>query len=162
MNPMSPTIKIRKLTEGDLIPCIRLFQETVHAINAKDYSPEQLNIWAPERINPEDNRWLTLLENIALVAVIDGQIVGFGDITSTGHLDRLYVHKDYQGRQIATALLTELEKQASQKQISEITTEASITAKPFFEVMGYTNIKEQVKDVKGTKFTNFIMKKIIV
>ena len=34
-----------------------------------------------------------------IIAVKNGEIVGFGDMDETGYLDRLYVHKDYQGQE---------------------------------------------------------------
>ena len=64
-----------------------------------------------------------------LFDVIENEvIVGFGDIDKTGYLDHLFVHADYQGKGIATAVCNQLE-QAVQ---GDITTQASITAKPFF------------------------------
>lgn len=39
-----------------------------------------------------------------IIAVKNGEIVGFGDMDETGYLDRLYVHKDYQGQGIASAI----------------------------------------------------------
>ena len=39
-------------------------------------------------------------EHYALVTVDDETIVRFGDIDRTGYLDRLYVHKDYQRKEL--------------------------------------------------------------
>ena len=155
-------IKIRALKESDIKACVELFHETVHTVNAKDYSPEQLNVWAPKEISHKDNRWQTLLDNIALIAENDDQIVGFGDMTHGGYLDRLYVHKDYQRQGIALAIVSKLEAQAKMNGVKEITTEASITAKPYFESAGYFVVNEQQKDVQGVKLTNYIMKKTII
>ncbi len=58
-------------------------------------------------------------------------IIGFGDLDATGYLDRLYVHKDYQGIGVATTIASELENYAQENHISIVTTNASITAKPF-------------------------------
>lgn len=44
-------------------------------------------------------------------------ITGFGDMDFTGYLDRLYVHREYQGQGIATLLCGELESWAGKKQI---------------------------------------------
>lgn len=160
MHKMKNTV-IRKLEKSDIAACINLFRETVHFINAKDYSHEQLEIWAPKTIDPENQWWLTLLENIALVAVMNNEIVGFTDLSNEGYLDRLFVHKEHQRKGIAKALINELERLAVQRSITEITTEASITAKPFFAAMGYQVVKEQQKEHKGIKFINFVMRKKI-
>jgi len=86
-----------------------LFYDTVHTINAGDYTNEQLNAWATGNIDLE--AWnCSFLEHDTLIAETDGKIVGFADMEKTGYLDRLYVHKDYQRRGIATALINELEQ----------------------------------------------------
>ena len=64
-----------------------------------------------------------------MVAVDDEIIVGFGDIDDTGYLDRLYVHRDYQGKGIASAICSKLEKAVG---ADRITTHASVTARGFF------------------------------
>ena len=74
----------------------------------------------------------------------------------TGYLDRLYVHKDYQGQGIASAICDELERFAAGK---KITTHASITAKPFFQHHGYCVVREQKVIRRGVALTNFVMEK---
>ena len=80
-----------------------LFYNTVHNVNAKDYTREQLNVWAPGQEDLE--KWNeSLRKHFSVVAMDDEIIVGFGDIHKTGYLDRLFVHADYQGKGIATAI----------------------------------------------------------
>lgn len=101
-------------------------------------------------------------------------IIGFGDMDDTGYLDRLYVHKDYQGRGVATAICDRLEEDfclsrgrllqnsAVQKRKNDtFTTHASITARPFFEKRGYTVVKAQKVVRKGISIRNYIMRKHI-
>ena len=42
---------IRNYQKSDLKDIIFLFRETVHNINSKDYTQEQVKIWAPENID---------------------------------------------------------------------------------------------------------------
>ncbi|MBT7088103.1 GNAT family N-acetyltransferase, partial [bacterium] len=44
--------------------------------------------------------------------------------------------------------------------VKRVYTEASITAKPFFEKRGFKVIKEQQVEKRGVKLTNFQMEKI--
>ena len=74
----------------------------------------------------------------------------------TGYLDRLYVHKDYQGQGIASAICDELERFAAGK---TITTHATITAKPFFQHRGYRVVRKQEVIRRGVALTNFVMEK---
>lgn len=147
-------MKIRKYQAEDVFTLAKLFYDTVHTINAKDYTLEQLNAWATGNVDLD--RWnQSFLEHYSLIAVEDEIIVGFGDIDDSGYLDRLYVHKDYQGRGIASALCDALEKSVCGK----ITTHASITAKPFFEQRGYRVVREQQVERYGIYLTNYVMEK---
>lgn len=145
---------IREYKTEDCIEITELFYATVHTVNAKDYTKMQLDVWADGKADIE--KWnKSLLEHYSLVAVEDGSIIGFGDIDKTGYLDRLYVHKDYQGKGVATAICAQLE-QAVQ---GTVITHASITAKPFFEKREYKVIKEQQVERKGVLLTNYVMEK---
>lgn len=146
---------IREYRSSDLREIVELFYDTVHTVNAGDYTPEQLNAWADG--SPDLAEWgRSLLEHIAFVAEDGGGIVGFGDIDPSGYLDRLYVHKDCQRRGVATALCDALEGAVNAERII---THASITAKPFFEERGYQVAWEQQVLRHGTALTNYRMEK---
>ena len=139
---------------GGRVLLAQLFYDTVHTINARDYSPEQLQAWAPGL--PDLEQWdRSFLEHTAYVAEAEGIVAGFGDMDGTGYLDRLYVHKDYQGKGIATALCDRLESAVQ----GRIVTHASVTAKPFFEKRGYRTVKEQQVERRGILLTNYVMEK---
>ena len=146
---------IRQYTPKDCEDLVKLFYHTVHTINAKDYSQEQLNGWATDKIDLEV--WnKSLSEHYTVVAVENNIIVGFGDIDKSGYLDRLFVHRDYQRRGIATAICNELERAVK---VDKIITYASITAKPFFEQSGFNVVKEQQVERNGIALTNYVMEK---
>lgn len=145
---------LREYQPSDCQKLTELFYNTVHKINARDYTRAQLDVWAPAKADLE--KWgRTLREHFSLVAVQDGILVGFGDIDGTGYLDRLYVHAAYQGRGVATALCDQLERAVQ----GNIVTHASITARPFFEQRGYQLVKEQPVERQGITLTNFVMVK---
>ncbi|MEW9503161.1 GNAT family N-acetyltransferase [Jeotgalibacillus marinus] len=156
-------MEIIQFKDSNIKEIVSLFYETVHSVNAQDYSRAQLYAWASEE--EKDTKiqiWKeSLNQNIAYVAKIKDKVVGFSDLTHSGHLDRLYVHKDYQGKGIASALVDMLESEAEKCKVLEIDTEASITAKPFFERRGYKVVCTQTIERKGVKFTNYQMVKKI-
>ena len=79
-----------------------------------------------------------------------------------GYLHSLFVHKDWQGKGVASALLSETEIYAIRKLgATEITSEVSITARPFFEKQGYTAVKEQKAQANRLKLTNYVMTKAL-
>ena len=132
-----------------------LFYQTVHSVNAQDYTREQLDAWATGEVDSQ--AWdKSFRAHRTIVATESGKIVGFGDMDETGYLDRLYVHKDYQGQGVASAICDELERFAAGK---TITTHASITAKPFFLHRGYRVVRKQEVIRRGVVLTNFVMEK---
>lgn len=145
---------IRKYQASDCKELANLFYNTVHSINAEDYTDEQLDVWATGNVDLDV--WnSSFLRNYTLVALDGNLLVGFGDIDKTGYLDRLYVHKDFQGRGVATSLCNALERAV----VGNIVVHASITARPFFEHRGYIVKKEQQIERQGILLTNYVMEK---
>ena len=146
---------LRRYSASDINEIAELFYQTVHTVNRADYTEEQLSVWATGNIDLDEwNR--SFLEHYTIVAVSGNEIVGFGDIDSSGYLDRLYVHKNHQGEGIATAICDALEGAVSGK---KFTTHASITAKPFFKRRGYHVVRRQEVIRGGIPLTNYVMEK---
>lgn len=148
-------MNIRPYRSADCAELCRLFYETVHAVCGGDYSPRELDAWAPGP--PREENWDPgLLAHRTLVAEENGEILGFGDMDETGYLDRLYVHKDHQREGVATALCNGLEQSCKAR---PFVTHASITARGFFEKRGYRVLRRQQVLRRGVALTNFIMEK---
>lgn len=192
---------LRKYHSSDCAALAALFYETIHTVNARNYPQEQLDAWADGHVDLDAWNESFLAHNtyVAVQECVDADdidsrasdstdtapgktggspanalIIGFGDMDDTGYLDRLYVHKDYQGRGVATAICDRLEEDfclsrgrllqnsAVQKRKNDtFTTHASITARPFFEKRGYTVVKAQQVVRKGISIRNYIMRKRI-
>jgi ribosomal protein S18 acetylase RimI-like enzyme len=90
---------------------------------------------------------------------MDDTMVGFTELDEDGHVDTMYVHKDFQRRKIAARLFDELLQIAEEKKLKMLTTEASITAKPFFEAFGFRVTRVKKKLYNGKDFTNYKMTK---
>ena len=139
---------------------MEMFHETVHAVGARRYTEEQLDAWAPDNLRAED--WTPRLErNTALVAEDTGELVGFAELSPDGAIDMLYVHKDAQGRGIASALLAELETSARAAGLARLTANASRVAKPFFLHRGFTLVAAQTVVRRGVEIENFRMEKTL-
>jgi putative acetyltransferase len=144
--------------ESMLDEMMQLFYDTVHTVNARDYRKEQLNGWAPR--NSDKRFWQERLKkNVCKVAFLNKMLVGFTELVDDGHVDTLYVHKDFQRQRIAANLMAEILQIAEERNYRVLTTEASITAKPFFEAHGFrvTRIKRKLHN--GKDFTNYKMTK---
>lgn len=143
---------LRRYKSEDCREITNLFYNTVHSVNRADYTEKEVAAWADGNIDTKV--WnKSFLSHYTIVAVKNDIIIGFGDITDDGYLDRLYVHKDYQRQKVATAICNELEAHIE----GSITTHASITAKPFFEKRGYQVVRQQQIERNGILLTNFRM-----
>lgn len=153
-------MKLRKYIAGDCKTLAEIFWRTVHEINAKDYTKAQLDVWAAKDMDLDAwNR--SFLKNFTVVAEDGGAIIGFGDMDSSGYVDRLFIHHAYQGQGVATAILSKLEQNADKVGITSLRTNSSITAKGFFQKRGYREICENTVIRSGISLTNFTMEKTL-
>ena len=115
---------------------------------------EALFAWAPAETDLIAwNQRLSAL--YALVAYSHDGLVGFGSIDlQKSYLDHLFVHESWQRQSVGSLLCDALESKCRRP----ILTEASITAKPFFEKRGYRVIAEQWVCRRGVKLKNYWMK----
>lgn len=153
-------MQIRKYRPEDGAELASLFYATVHSVNKADYSPEQLEVWAPRNI--EWQEWCRPFDNsFTLVAEQEGEILGFGNLLPGGMLDRLYVKAENQGKGVATALADGLEQEAKNQQQSQVTVDASITAKKFFLHRGYETLRKNTVIRQGVALINYRMVKLL-
>ena len=150
---------IRAALQSDAVELKKLFQNTVLAINRRDYSQAEVEDWAScgdDLSNIED---MIKIHYFIVAINQQSEIVGFSSITPQGYLHSMFVHKDFQGEGIATMLLNEIEQYAITNGIMRITSEVSLTARPFFEKKGYIVEEEQKRKANQLSLTNFWMAK---
>lgn len=153
-----PKYQIRRFQTSDAQEIAQLFHDTVRNINIRDYSLSQVQAWAPDEIN--FRHWATECSHyFTYVADLNGTIIGFGELASNGYIHCFYCHHQYQGCGVGRQIYQAIETQALQQQLRRLYTEASITAKPFFQRMGFSIVKEQGVSRCGETFTNYLMEK---
>ena len=150
-------ITLRNYTDADAAGLLDLYRHTIRTVNSRDYNSEQIAAWASDAIELEP--WGARFNNrFAYVAQRQNQIVGFADMDASGYLDRLFVSASHQRQGIAKLLVCRLIADARQAGIATITTEASITAKPFFERFGFQVLQQQAVPCRGVWLTNYRMR----
>ncbi len=106
---------------------------------ARAYTPEQRAAWAPrDAYRPETPD--KMLDMVAFVAENpDGaeRLEGFMAMEKNGHLDRAFVRPCWMGRGLAQTLYDLLLEWARGAGLTQLTTEASHLARPFFEKNGW-------------------------
>lgn len=153
-------IRLRPYERADSGTLLTLFRETVRVINRRDDTPEQIAAWSSDAIDPAS--WADRFEGrFAYVAEFDAAFVEFADMTSDGYLDRLFVAATRQRQGVATLLLERIIDDARELGIQAIETDASITAKPFFERFGFTVRRQQSVGCRGATFTNYRITRVL-
>lgn len=149
---------MRKWRPQDLDATIETFRRSVLELAAGDYSPEELQAWAPEEA--DYGAWERRMEGSrGWIFEINGKLGGFITTDAPGHIDLLYVHPQYNRMGVASALLELLVADAGSRGITALATEASRTARPFFEQMGFSVLRAERAERDGVAIERFVMER---
>jgi putative acetyltransferase len=157
-------MQIRLFQPEDTPQIAQLFHDTVRKVNIQDYSTAQVKAWSPDNLYFRD--WLTICSSrFTYVASEENKILGFGELEAEletdGYIDCFYIHHQYQRRGIGSQIYQAIETQAKALGLTNLFTEASITAQSFFSSRGFKTINPQQVSCRGETFTNYLMKKAI-
>jgi putative acetyltransferase len=151
-------MQIRLVKRADVPEIARLYYETVHRVNARDYGPEQIAAWAP-RVYP-DAFWLRRFRRYRVfVAEDEGEVVGFAELAADGAIDCFYVHHAHQGEGVGADLMARVERGARRQGDTRLMADVSLTAEPFFRRMGFRVLRRQVKVYRNRAFKQAVMEK---
>ncbi|MGB3414246.1 MAG: GNAT family N-acetyltransferase [Microbacteriaceae bacterium] len=151
-------VQIRKYRDSDASSTLELFLRAIRETASADFTPEEIAAWA------QDDRKLDVwaakrAEASTIVATINGVLVGFTDLDSSGYIDMMFVHPDYGRRGVASTLLGHIVSLAQLRGITELRTHASITARPFFAKHGFVVVSEQYPVLDEVELSNFVMRR---
>lgn len=148
---------VRPYAESDALDTLDVFLRAVHETASRDYTAEQVTAWADIDRNPIAWHQTRAAANTQ-VAEVDGQIVGFTDLSADGYIDMLFVDPAHLRKGVASALIARAEATARATGIQQLCTHASSTARPFFEAYGFTVEEERTRVVRGVGMTNYRMR----
>jgi putative acetyltransferase len=152
---------IRTATVSDIPEMTELYKNTILFVNRKDYSAEEVEDWASCGDNMAHLHESFAEQHYIVAENEQKTIAGFASINDAGYMHTLFVHKDFQHQGIATLLYKAIEKYAKEKDAEKITSEVSITARPFFEKQGFVVDEEQKRKANQLCLTNYKMSKSI-
>ena len=150
-------LTVRTYVPADADLTMDIFQRAIREVASKDYNQAQVDAWA----KIEDREaWAKRRSSRPTWLAQRGSVsIGFADLEPDGHLDMMFVHPDYQGIGAASLLLMTVETEAKRQGLGRIFTEASLTARPFFERRGFTVLTSQTVEKRGQMLKNFRMEK---
>ncbi len=99
---------IRQAISADAPQIVRIYYDTIHRVNARDYSLEQVNAWAPAVPDPSEWARKRLATRITFVAEDQGAVLGFAELDRRGRIDCFYCHHDHQRCGIGSRILREI------------------------------------------------------
>lgn len=137
----------------------QLFFDTVHSLNGHDFTPAQLDVWAPAE--PHREIWSRLDEQSCFVVEFQKLVVGFASLSDDGMITFLIVHKNFQGRGIASTLLKQLERVARKKGFESLKAESCLSASGFFKKLGFELLSENRRQIQGQELLTFNMEKTL-
>jgi len=151
-------IHVREFQPGDE-PALRLvFESAIHEVAIRDYTPEQINAWAPRQFDPA--LWAQRMQGIApFVAELEGVIVAYADVQSSGYIDHFFVSACANGQGIGGRLMRRIHERADELRITELTSEVSRTAQPFYMHFGFEIVDNHVNEVRGVGIEYAAMRK---
>ena len=143
-------IKLRLGRIGDAQKSFEIHYRAIHKIAFCGYPESVLNSWgrlhSEEELAKREQRFnlrIEQKENVIVVAEVEKQIAGFGEILlSQSELTALYVNSDLKRQGIGTAIIEDLEFRAKEQEIKALTLHSSLTAVPFYEKNGFHELKE--------------------
>lgn len=135
-----PAAGLRPFLPADTPVLAGILREAIFELTGEDYDPDQQQAWA-EAAADEDALGSRLAAALTLVAVREGEPVGFISLAGNKLIDMLYVHPDVAGEGVAALLCDAAEKLARARGTKSLTADASDTALGFFQKRGYVPLQ---------------------
>ncbi len=153
-----PKPSLRPYLPADLPLLAEIRLSAIEDLTADDYDEAQRRAWA-DLADDEDGLGETLKKGLSLVALVGGAPVGFIVLADGGLIDQLYVHPAVARTGVASALLDAIEKLARARKLESLAVDASDTAKPLFDKLGFTAERRNTVPVEDVWLGNTRMKK---
>lgn len=150
---------VRQATLEDAAAIGRIYYDTIHFVNPRDYSARQIEAWSPPGCEQAAGWERKQGNRLTVVCESDGRVIGFGELEPNGHIDCFYVHHETQRQGVGRRILAEIEAIATTRGDSRLFVEASITAWPFFTALGYATLCQQTVTIRGIELINYRMEK---
>jgi putative acetyltransferase len=153
-------MKIRRFQPGEELALFEVFYSAIHLIARNDYSEKQLNAWAS--LDLDRKIWVKRINGInPFVAEIDAKPVGYADVQRNGYIDHFFVSGNHPRKGVGTALMEAIHSESKRLSITELTSNVSLTAQPFFERFGFVVVEQRKPVIRGVEFLNAFMRKTL-
>ncbi|MGI9211062.1 MAG: GNAT family N-acetyltransferase [Methylococcaceae bacterium] len=110
----------------------------------------------------DEELWVRRIRGInPFVAELEGALVGYADIQDSGYIDHFFVSGRHPRQGIGRSLMEVLESEAKHLGVTELTSDVSRTAQPFFARFGFQIVEQRMPVVRGIEVPNARMCKFL-
>ena len=150
-------MRIREFQLGDEAGLYAVFLSAIRELASKDYTPEQIEAWAPASFDPE--LWAKRMQGIRpFVVESNGRLVAYADVQPTGYIDHFFVSGPFARTGIGTMLMNRIHETALAQGIMVLTSDVSRTAQPFFAQFGFVVVEQRAPVIRGVTVPNALMR----
>ena len=153
-----PTFALRPFLPQDAPMLAEIFRASVEELTEGDYNPAQQEAWASLADDLAEFAG-RLGKHLTLIATMQGSPVGFISLDSSAEIGLFYVHPAVAGQGVGTMLYNAAEKLSDSRGVSQLSVEASDTAREFFEHRGFAPEQRNTVSVGNEWLSNTTMKK---
>jgi putative acetyltransferase len=154
----SPKLALRPMLPADVPDLAEIFRAAIEELTAEDYTEAQQAAWA-SAADDEEEFGQKLAGALTLVATFGGAAIGFASLAGNKKIDMLYVHPAAAGQGAGAMLADALEKLAAGRGSTELTVDASDSARGFFEKRGFKAQQRNTVSLAGEWLVNTTMSK---
>ena len=147
---------------GNLPQETRNYVVAITGSTVDDWAAAGKNGKKPDRAPTSTCRELMALLRRApnpFVAELNGELVGYADLQANGYIDHFFVSGTHARRGIGSLLMKHLLGEAKALGLSELSSDVSRTAQPFYEKFGFVVIEQRRPERRGVIIPNALMKR---
>lgn len=154
-------MRIRRYRPGEDAELFEVYYSAIHQIASRDYSPEQVEAWAPRDLDAA--LWENRIRGInPFVVELDRRLVAYADLQPNGYIDHFFVSGAHPRRGLGTMLMKHILGEARTLGLSELTSDVSRTAQGFYERFGFRVVEQRSPAIRGVVIPNALMRLEIV
>jgi putative acetyltransferase len=149
---------LRPFLKEDVEQLAEIMCASIEELTQEDYDEDQRLAWISV-LEDGDAFVKRLSEQLTILAIVEGEPVGFASLRGKDELDLLYVHPDVVRNGVGSMLVDALEKLAGARGATAMLTNSSETARPFFEKRGYLPQSRNTTNIGDEWLVNIAMRK---
>ncbi len=151
-------MRVREFRAGEEPALFSVFHSAVHQIASRDYTPEQIEAWAPADL--DQRYWAARVQAIKpFVVVEDELIIAYADVQANGHIEHFFVSGAHARRGAGRMLMHKIHEVAARSGVVQLSSDVSLSAQAFFERFGFHVVERRSPVIRGVALDNALMRK---